>query len=449
MKIARLSLTAACLWAAACGSESAPVVPGNDAGADAPIATVDALAVDGQIPDAQVQVDDAQIPMAADASLPPPVQPVGLAVVHQSGDYTSALVSLVDPLTNTLVHDDCLDSGSKTPQLSMALSGDVVLPSAPLPGNPLVLIDRVPNNALVWVNPTNCSVTHQVSVGTGFMSNPHDVLAAGDRLYVTRYETNSKPTADVADFDEGGDVLILDATTGKLQGRIDLNAFATDGFDPRPDRGLIVGTKLYVSLNQISRDFKTYGPGRVVVIDLGSNTVTGVVEVASLQNCGALGRADTRITVACSGDYKHLQSSGVASLDTTTTIPTVVQVISATAIGQAISGAELALAGANVAFVISHDLAFTAPDRLWLIDLATGAPRKILDGSATPYTLGALVRYGQKLFLGDADPKAPKMRVVDIQEPSAPKELTSFSSNPGKPGNPGKAGLNPRAAALY
>lgn len=450
MKIARLSLTAACLWAVACGSESAPMAPMTDAGTDAPVSTADALETDAQIADAQVdgaqvdaQTSDAATGTAVDAAQPTStsVQPVGMAVIHQSGDYMSSLLSLVDPTTGTLVRDKCLDSGSKAPTLSKALSGDVVLPSAPLPGNPLVLIDRT-NDTLVWVNPADCSVTRQVSVGTGFAANPHDVLAAGDKLYVTRYQTNPKPTADAADLDEGGDVLILDATTGKLQGRIDLNAFATAGVDPRPDRGLVVGNKLYVSLNQISRDFKTYGTGRVVIIDLASNTVTGTVDIASLQNCGALGRNDTRITVACGGDYVHVPSSGLASFDATAAAPTA-RTLSATVISSAISGSALALAGADLAFVISAgDFAGATPDRLWLVDLTAGSARKVIDGGTTAYTLGALVRSGEKLFLGDADPKAPKMRVLDIQDPSAPKEVAPFSSNvDGK--------LPPRSAALY
>ena len=56
--------------------------------------------------------------------------PTGLAVVHGSIDYTSSLLSLVDPATATLAYDNCLNSGSLAPQLSQALSGGVVLPSS-------------------------------------------------------------------------------------------------------------------------------------------------------------------------------------------------------------------------------------------------------------------------------------------------------------------------------
>jgi len=132
-----LSLPALC--ALACGNAiHSPTPDAATAAGDAPAADI-ADAADG----------GADSEEAADSSN---AEPVGLAVIHGSSDYTSSLLSLVDPATATLVHDNCLNSGSVAPQLSQALSGSVVLPSAPLPGHPLVLIDST-NSALVWVNP--------------------------------------------------------------------------------------------------------------------------------------------------------------------------------------------------------------------------------------------------------------------------------------------------------
>jgi hypothetical protein len=166
--------------------------------------------------------------------LPTP-EPVGLAVIHGSSDYTSSLLSLVDPATATLVHDNCLNSGSVAPQLSQALSGSVVLPSAPLPGHPLVLIDST-NGSLVWVNPADCTVVRQLSVSTGFKAYPHDVVAVSpNKFYVTRYMTNSSPTADPSDLDEGGDLLILDLDLGKAVARIDLAPYAAGGAGINPN----------------------------------------------------------------------------------------------------------------------------------------------------------------------------------------------------------------------
>jgi len=211
---------------------------------------------------------------AADSSN---AEPVGLAVIHGSSDYTSSLLSLVDPATATLVHDNCLNSGSVAPQLSQALSGSVVLPSAPLPGHPLVLIDST-NSALVWVNPADCTVVRQLSVSTGFKAYPHDVVAVSpNKFYVTRYMTNSSPTADPSDLDEGGDLLILDLDLGKAVARIDLAPYAAGGvgINPNPDRARVLDGKIYVTLNNLSADMTTQaGPGRVVVVDPATDTVS-------------------------------------------------------------------------------------------------------------------------------------------------------------------------------
>src|SRR5579859_7881102 len=110
---------------------------------------------------------------------------VGFAVVNS--DYMmSTIVSLVDATTAKLAQDDCLDSGSTSQSLSMALSSDVVLPSQTQLGNQLVLIDRT-NSVLDFLSATTCKVSQQLSVATGFYSNPHDVISLSPtKSYVTR-----------------------------------------------------------------------------------------------------------------------------------------------------------------------------------------------------------------------------------------------------------------------
>ena len=55
------------------------------------------------------------------------VPTTGLAVLNS--DYSTTSLSLVDPTTHAVVHDDCVDSNTVPPTLSLALSGDVALPS--------------------------------------------------------------------------------------------------------------------------------------------------------------------------------------------------------------------------------------------------------------------------------------------------------------------------------
>jgi hypothetical protein len=377
--------------------------------------------------------------------------PTGLAVVHGSIDYTSSLLSLVDPATATLAYDNCLNSGSLAPQLSQALSGGVVLPSAPLPGHPLVLIDSL-NSALVWVNPVDCTVVRQLSVSTGFKAYPHDVVAvAPNRLYVTRYSTNSSPTSDPSDLDEGGDLLILDLDLGKAVARIDLAPYAAGGvgINPNPDRARVLDGKIYLTLNNFSADMVTQaGPGRVVVVDPTTDTVTSVIDLPDFKDCGAIVPVPGQqgaLAVACSGffsDPDRINSSGVALIDTSVS-PATVTPLMAAAFGRPVSFADLAVVSPTLAFVVvTGDFSGLAPDQLWQFDFARGVPQKLLDASSA-WVLGGLVfdPTTQRMFLGDANPQSPKLHVFDVSV-SPPAELASLNSDPAK-------GLLPRYLGLY
>ena len=378
--------------------------------------------------------------------------PTGLAVIHGSIDYTSSLLSLVDPATATLVHDNCLNSGSMAPQLSQALSGDVVLPSAPLPGHPLVLVDQK-NNALVWVNPADCTVVQQLSVSTGFAANPHDVVAiAPNKFYVTRYSSNPNPTADPSDLDEGGDLLILDLDLGKAVARIDLSLYATGGAGtkPNPDRACVLGGKIYVTLNSFSADLVSQaGPGRVVVVDPVTDRVSSFIDLPDFKDCSAIvpvpGR-DGALAVACWGFFgdgaNQINGSGVALIDTSVS-PATVQPLMAAAFGRPLSFADLAVVSPTLAFaVVPGDVSGSPPDSLWQFDFTRGVPQKVLDASSA-WVLGGLVfdPATQRVFLGDADPQSPKLHVFDVSV-WPPTELASPKSDPAK-------GLLPRYLGLY
>jgi hypothetical protein len=377
--------------------------------------------------------------------------PSGLAVIHNSIDFTSSLLSRVDPATATLVYDNCLNSGTVPPQLSQGLSGDVVLPSAPLPGHPLVLIDRG-NNALVWVNPADCSVTREISVSTGFAADPHDVVAvAANKFYVTRNSTNPKPTADPSDLDEGADLLILDLDLGKPVARIDLSPYAVGGagINPNPDRARVLGGKIYVTLNNFSADFSQARPGRVVVVDPATDTVSSVIDLPAFKDCGAIVPVpgqEGALAVACFGapadGANQFNESGVALVDTSVSPPSV-QPLMAAAFGRPLSFADLAVVSPTLAFaVVPGDFSGSPPDQLWQFDFTRGVPQKLLDGSNS-FILGGLVfdPGTQRVFLGDADAQAPKLHVLDVSG-WPPVELPSFASDPA-------AGLLPRNLGLY
>lgn len=427
------------LLALACGSAST-TRPADASAPDAALQTVDDASTldDGGVAENDGGAEDALVPASP---------ALGLAVVHQDKYYKSALLSLVDPATGTLTHDDCLNSGKERPDLSLAMSGDVVMPSAPLPGHPLLLIDRG-NGNLIWVNPADCSVTRQISVAQGFMANPYDVLAVtANKLYVTRYGSNPKPNTAL---DGGGDLLIIDVEQGKPVARIDLAPYVSGaGFTPNPARGRVVDGKLYVTLDSFNADFSKAATGRIVVVDPTSDKVTGTIDLPGLQNCGPMAPVPGMpkgLAVACAGPYSdeanRLKVSGIALIDTATTPPTVVPVM-ASIFGRSVSANDLTVAGLGLGLVVvPGDDKGKAVDELWRFDFAGGAAKLVLAGKAS-FTLGGLVYdpSTQRVFLGDADANNPRVRVLDVSS-GTPVELTSINSNPGD-------GLLPRNLGLY
>lgn len=433
------------LLALACGSSST-ARPADASAQDSAMLTADAaIAEDTRQDDSGEAQDDG----GAQDALSPAPHAVGLAVVHIDGTYTSSLLSLVDPGTGMLLRDDCINSGKVPPGLSQGMSGDVVLPSAPLPGHPLILIDRG-NGNLIWLNPADCSVTKQISVAQGFMANPYDVLAVtANKLYVTRYGSNPKPSTALAG---GGDLLIVDLTQGQPVARIDLAPHVSGtGFTPNPARGSVLDGKLYVTLNSFNADFSKAATGRIVVVDPSSDTVTGTIDLPGLQNCGPIVSVPGMpkgLAVACAGpfsaadDATRLKVSGIALIDTATTPPTVTSVM-ASLFGRPVSTTDLAVVGAGLGLVVvPGDKSGTPADALWRFDFAGGAPQKVLSGS-TSFVLGGLIYDpgSKRMFVGDADSKNPKLRVLDVSS-ATPVELAPINSDPLK-------GLLPRNMGLY
>jgi hypothetical protein len=422
-RLLRASLLLTPLLFAACTDEGPLVSPDAAAPeAGAPDAGADGSAVDGSAADAGT--DSGTAGTAA----------VGLAVVHS--DYKTTLVSLVDPATGSLTKDDCINSGSKPAMLTTALSGDVVVPSQPQPGNDLLLIDRQ-NSTLTWVAPKTCEVTRQVNIGEGKMANPQDVLpVSAKKAYISRYAA--------------GDLAILDPTTGTIGGHIDLAPSAPKVGDmavlPDPSRGVVVNGKAYVVLTALSVDNKVGAPGRVVVVDTTSDTVTGTIDLPGIKNCGSVAVAGSALVVACGGlygDANQVNDSGVAWIDLSMT-PPAVKVVAAKDFGRALSPFDAAALSSSLAFAITGG-AFgdMPPDQLWAFDFAGGgAPRKLLDGKAS-FTLSGLVADDahKKLFIADGDAKAPKLHIFDLANPAAISEQAALITNAG--------GLPPRYVSWY
>ncbi|MES1172194.1 MAG: hypothetical protein ABUL77_03065 [Bacteroidota bacterium] len=378
----------------------------------------------------------------------------GLAIV--ASDFAVTSVSLYDPAKGTVV-DDCVVSGGG---LTQDLSGDVTLPSHPQHSGELMVIDRK-NATLTAIEPLSCAPLRQFSVSTGgFKANPHDVISVSlTKAYVTRFEKNGAATDDPADFDDGDDVLVVNPTTGQILKSIVLTQQVPPGFDAgiqaRPDRGVLVGGKLYVTLGNLDNKFPgASAPGRIVVIDTATDTVSGVIDLPDHKSCSAIDyqAASKRLYVSCGGVFSdgadQPAKSGLVEIDLAGATPAIGRVIAASAVGgQPVNFFSVAVLG-ETAFVTTlgtfadpqAGLAGT-PDALYAADLGGGTPVKVLDGGAYNFGRAAVDGAAKKIYLPDGDAVTPVVRVFDAA--AAPVVAGApFESNP--------AGhLPPREIAWY
>ncbi len=369
----------------------------------------------------------------------------GMVVVHS--DYKSTSVSLVDPATATVTQDDCIDSGSKQPVLSMALSGDVALPSQTQSDGTLVLIDRK-NAALVWLTPATCTVTKQLSVGTGFLANPQDLVPiSATKAYVSRFDSNA--SAGKQAFDGGNDLLVIDPQAGTMTGRVDLASLATSAAVlPRPTHAILANGKVYVALNEISADFMVYGTGRVAIVDPGTDAVVGSIDLPTLSNCDGLDyvASQKKLLVSCRGDGGSATPAGTSAVlvyDVSGATPMLTKTIAASALGnRAVGGLLTAVSDTTAIVAVNGDFSGTPPDSLWSLDLVSGSASSLATASGA-FVLGtaAADTTSHRVFVTDASTATPKVTIYDSSA-AALKDAGAIDTA-------SKRGLPPRLIGWY
>ncbi|HET6149944.1 MAG TPA: hypothetical protein VFH68_20560 [Polyangia bacterium] len=372
-----------------------------------------------------------------DDSTPPTTNVVvpttGLVVLNS--DYHTTSISLVDPRTRTLVRDRCVDSNTVPLKLSLVLSRDVMLASQPQVGGDIVLIDNE-NKALTWVDPQTCVIRDQLSVGD-FNVLPHDVISvSASKAYVTRFGSNPAPTSDP--MSRGEDLIIVNprAEGGAIiTGRIDMAPYAAPVagavIQARPDRGILVGTKVYVTLASQSADYASTGEGRIVIVDTMTDTVSGMIPLPGLAGCARLDyfAGGQMLYAACGGSSSDLDPSataGVALIELGVDPPLVSKVIPASAFGgRPINFSWVAPLSGDLFFAASFGAkdfatnAQLAPDAMWAVFPSSGAASKQAEGGA--YNLGraALLASPATLFVPDADPAKPVLHVFSVSAADA------------------------------
>ena len=346
----------------------------------------------------------------------------GIALL--GSDYSSSVLSLLDPSSGQVAAAKVLHSGSAAPGLSVALSGDTVFPSARHPEGLIVLIDRYPGSVLTLFDPLELRVRRQINVSTGFAANPQDLCYLDDRAYVTRHEANPLPGAEP--FDQGDDLLIVDLVQGTLLGRVDLSGVADEGLQARPTRLRAHAGRVWVALDHLSDDFARAGPGLVAVIDPSRDAVETVLRNDEVSNCTQLAIADaSRMVVACTGLFQagpaaQLATSGLLLVDALPT-PRARLVLRADEDGgDAPFGFELAVAGGQWLLTSRFgDLASGRPDEVQAYGLAAlldddegSIPeRRSVHVASSAYGLGAVLvdEAERRLYVADADPVSPRI----------------------------------------
>jgi hypothetical protein len=225
----------------------------------------------------------------------------GLVVVMTDESYASANVALVG-LDGSTLSGSFISSASASPSLNAALSGDMVLPGQRMTGD-IVLIDRFPNSVLSFVDVETAQVTQQISVRTGFDSNPQDFIEmGGGKALVSRLEKNRQPGREA--FDGGDDLLVLDLNSKSIERRIDLSAYVPQAGDRvRPGAMVRRENHVFVALLGLNSNFQSAEEGGILVLDAETGEPLFRHSISDMKNCGGLSLSPdgARLAVSCSG----------------------------------------------------------------------------------------------------------------------------------------------------
>ena len=326
--------------------------------------------------------------------------PCGRGLVVVESDYQSSNVSLLD-FEGRVLSASLASSSTESSGFGVALSGDVVTPSGPQNSEEIVLLDRYPAGVLRFVELATARVRAELSVATGFRSNPQDYLAlTAERAYVTRYETNRNPGRHA--WDAGGDVLIVDPSRPAITGRIDLSP-ALEGessqFTPHPARLVDVSGRVFVLLAAYANDYSSATSARLVELDPATDSLVSTLVLDDLRGCTALAISpdERQLAVACTGDdlrsnEPNLEGSGLALIDIDGA-PRVDRRFRASELGDQPLGFGLAYAAPGVLLLgtlghFDESGALGALDSLLRFDTASAQLDQLLHSDGEPFTLG-------------------------------------------------------------
>jgi hypothetical protein len=335
----------------------------------------------------------------------------GAGLVVASSDYGSSSVGVLG-LDGRVASGALITSGAQVAGLSTSLSGDVVFPGTAPASGQIVLIDRYPNAVLTWIDPASGVVRGQLSVATGFGSNPQDYLELSPtKAYVPRHTSN--PSPGMVPLDHGGDVLVINPQTRAILSSIVFEEAAP--FQPRPARMRLVGSSVWLTLGRLDQDFQKAEDGRLVGLDPTTDAVRWTLDFPGVYNCSALAYQEKSalVAVSCSGlvaDGAHeIDHAAVILLDASHEPPTEkLRVTGATLGDPTPPGGASALAFVDeerLLVVLAGSLDGGRPDRLVSLATADGSLQEIYRARAA-FVLGDVACTAActaRCFLTDAE----------------------------------------------
>jgi DNA-binding beta-propeller fold protein YncE len=178
------------------------------------------------------------------------------------------------------------------------------------------VVNRLGGDNIQAIDPaTGYATRWQCSVENG--SNPHDIaFAAPNKAYVTRYERAT--------------LLIVDPTTGPdcagfTRGTIDLGAFADGDGLPEMDQAVVIGDRLYVTLQRLDRRnfFRPSDRSLIAVIDVATDAVVGTIALTGTnpfaESAGLVPDPITgTLTLTEVGEFGRLDDGGLERVDPAT-----------------------------------------------------------------------------------------------------------------------------------
>lgn len=186
-----------------------------------------------------------------DAVTPPPPPPANTEFVFvTTTDFQTGSSSVIN-----------LDGSYTTSRDVTAIHSDAV---ARYFNGMIYVVNRMGGDNIQILDPKKGHATvRQFSLGTG--ADLHDIaFASATRAYVTAYN--------------GTDLLIVDPSQGIQVGQIDLSALADGDGVPEMDRLLLVGDRLFVTIQRIDRtgNWGPVGPSYLAVVDVTTNALIDV-----------------------------------------------------------------------------------------------------------------------------------------------------------------------------